>query len=214
MQTKTIIKIWLLSVNFEKLTSISLWGGKITALQTLDCDWSVHKFIEVNISELTDSNQILRNYFVCIHYHICEISSQITECKISASYDIIEINSLAITTLQHTVCKSARPPSYTGAPNFNNAPTSNTVHGLHQQFCNAIWATSAFTTGLTAVTKGFTAITNGLIAVTSGLTAVTNGLTVVTKGLTAVTKASQLSLRALQLSLRASQLPLRPHSCH
>ena len=26
-------------------------GGPITALQTLDCDWSLHKFIEMNFSK-------------------------------------------------------------------------------------------------------------------------------------------------------------------
>ena len=31
---------------------------QITGLQMLDCDWSVHKFIEVNFSKLMDSNQI------------------------------------------------------------------------------------------------------------------------------------------------------------
>ena len=44
----------------------------ITALQTLDCDWSVDKFIEVNFSKLTDNNQIITNHFDCIHYHLCK----------------------------------------------------------------------------------------------------------------------------------------------
>ena len=35
--------------------------GPITALQTLDCDWSVHKFIEVNFLKLADNNQIFWN---------------------------------------------------------------------------------------------------------------------------------------------------------
>ena len=48
-----------------------LMGGPITALQTLDCDWSVHKFIEVNFWKLTVGNQIFKNDFVCIHYHLC-----------------------------------------------------------------------------------------------------------------------------------------------
>ena len=59
--------------------------GPITVLQTLDCDWSVRKYIEVNFSKLTDNNQIFKNYFHCIHYHLCKIS-QIVECN--------EINSL------------------------------------------------------------------------------------------------------------------------
>ena len=45
------------------------------------CHWSVHKFIEVNFSKLTDCNQIFRNEFVSIHYHLGEISCQIIECK-------------------------------------------------------------------------------------------------------------------------------------
>ena len=45
------------------------------------CDWSVHNFIEVNFSKLTDSNQIFRIDFVNIHYHLGEISCQIIECK-------------------------------------------------------------------------------------------------------------------------------------
>ena len=120
MPTKSILKIWLLPVNFEKFTSINLWTDKSqhfkrstvigpsreihlykliegtnTALQTLDCEWSVHKFIEVNFSKLTDNNQIFRNVFDCIHYHICKIF-QIIQCKIFASYDFLEMNSCGL----------------------------------------------------------------------------------------------------------------------
>ena len=56
----------------------------ITAIQTLHCSWSVHKFIEVNFSKLTDNNKIFRNDFDCIHYHLCKISSKIIECKMFA----------------------------------------------------------------------------------------------------------------------------------
>ena len=35
--------------------------------------------MEMNFSKLTDTNQILRNDFVCIHYHLCKISVQIIE---------------------------------------------------------------------------------------------------------------------------------------
>ena len=41
----------------------------------------IDNFIEVNFSKLTDSNQIFRNDFVWIHYHLGKIS-QIIECKI------------------------------------------------------------------------------------------------------------------------------------
>ena len=55
MLTKSILKIWLLSVNFEKFASINLWGDQPwTALQMLDCDWSPQKLILVNISKLKD----------------------------------------------------------------------------------------------------------------------------------------------------------------
>ena len=69
----------------------------ITTLQTLDSDWAPHKFIEVNFSKLTDSNQIFRIDFVHIHYHLCEISTQIIEFKIFAPYDFLEMNSLVRT---------------------------------------------------------------------------------------------------------------------
>ena len=60
----------------------------ITALQTPDCDWLLHRFIEVNFSKLMDSDQIFRNYFVGLHYHLCKISSQIIECIIFAPYEL------------------------------------------------------------------------------------------------------------------------------
>ena len=55
-----------------KIHLYKLKEGPITVLQTFDCDWSVHKFIEVDLSKLTDSNQIFRIDFVSIHYHICK----------------------------------------------------------------------------------------------------------------------------------------------
>ena len=78
-------------VNPENLLAVRLlWEiqfykvieGPITALQTLDCDWSLDNFIEADLSKLTDSNQIFSNNFVSIHYHLCKISTQIIECKI------------------------------------------------------------------------------------------------------------------------------------
>ena len=53
----------------------------ITALQTLECDWSVHKFIEVNFSKLTDNHQIIRNDFVAwiitsVKYHLKLLSAK------------------------------------------------------------------------------------------------------------------------------------------
>ena len=73
---------------------MNLWNDQSQHLQTLDCDWSVHNFIEVNFSKLTDNNQIFRNDFDCIHYNLCKISSQTIECKIFAPYDFLEMNSV------------------------------------------------------------------------------------------------------------------------
>ena len=58
-----------------------------TAFQTPDCDWLLHSFIEVNFSKLPDSNQIFRNDFVCLYYHLFKISAQIIECVIFAPYE-------------------------------------------------------------------------------------------------------------------------------
>ena len=55
--------------------------GPITVERLKCCDWSVQMFIEVNFSKLTDNNQIFRNSFVGIHYHLGEISCQIIERK-------------------------------------------------------------------------------------------------------------------------------------
>ena len=52
MQSKTVLKIRLLSVNFDKYTSINYMDGQITVEHLKCCDWAVHKFIEVNFSKL------------------------------------------------------------------------------------------------------------------------------------------------------------------
>ena len=62
----------------------------ITALQTLDCDWSRSSCTQVNFSKITDNNQILRNGFECIHHQVCIISTQIIECIIFASFDFLQ----------------------------------------------------------------------------------------------------------------------------
>ena len=98
MLTKSILKIWLLSVNFE-IHLHKLMEGAITALQSLDGDWSVQKFIGVNFAKLTDNNQIFWNDFDCIHHHFCKLSSEIIECKIFAPYDFLEMNSISTYTL-------------------------------------------------------------------------------------------------------------------
>ena len=101
MLTKSILKIWLLSVNFKEIrlyifTEFTLFIYLTNHSQAFEvlCDWSSHKFIEVNFSSITDSNQIFRNDFVCNHYDLFKMSSQIIECKIFATYDFFDMNSL------------------------------------------------------------------------------------------------------------------------
>ena len=67
-------------VNFEKFTSINLWRDQLQ-FSVWSAVSSHHKFIKVNFSKLTDSNQIFRIDFVSIHYHLNKISCQIIECN-------------------------------------------------------------------------------------------------------------------------------------
>ena len=69
----------------------------ITGRITRDCDWLRHRLIEVNFSKLTDMNQIFRNEFVCLHYHLGKKPSQIIQCIIFAPYE------LTITTIDFMV---------------------------------------------------------------------------------------------------------------
>ena len=86
MLRKSMLKILLMSVNFEKFTSVNLWLTEDRAfcfrIERLKCCvWYPHKFIEVNFSKLRDSHQIFGIDFVSIYYHLCEISRQIIECN-------------------------------------------------------------------------------------------------------------------------------------
>ena len=85
MQSKPFLKIWLLSLNFENFTSINLWTDQsqssVWSERLKCCDWSVHKFIEMNLSKLKYINQMFRIDFVSIHFHLGEISCKIIECK-------------------------------------------------------------------------------------------------------------------------------------
>ena len=54
----------------------------------------IDKFAEVNFSKLTDSYQIFRNDFVCIHCDLCKISPQIIEYKIFGSVWTVYIYSI------------------------------------------------------------------------------------------------------------------------
>ena len=64
----------LLSVNFDKFNNVNEEHDQSQSniRRAVTCDWSRTSFIESNFSKLTDSNQIFRNDFVCITYHICE----------------------------------------------------------------------------------------------------------------------------------------------
>ena len=95
---------------------INLCRGPIRALQTLHCNWSPHKFAEVNFLNLADSNQIFRIDFVCIYYHLCEISSQIIECKIFAPYDFLAITLYNYLLYGTTINIPPQLPSTTTTP--------------------------------------------------------------------------------------------------
>ena len=84
----------------------------ITALQTVDCYWFVLKFIDMNFLKLTDNNQIFRNDFDCILYRLCTISYKITECKIFAPYDFLEMNSITTYSMLTPRTNSSRPLAY------------------------------------------------------------------------------------------------------
>ena len=43
-----------------------------------------------NFSMLTDNNKFFNNEFVCINYHLYNISIQIIECIIFAPYDFLQ----------------------------------------------------------------------------------------------------------------------------
>ena len=78
MQTMSSLKIWLLSVNFEKFTIVNYQSDRS---QFDECEAVICRSGTLYFSMLMDSKQIFRNYFICIHYHLCEISAHIVECK-------------------------------------------------------------------------------------------------------------------------------------
>ena len=61
MKLNKFLKIWLLSVNYEKFTFINLWSNQSQLhVWRFVIGWLFRRFIEVNFSKLTDSNQIFR----------------------------------------------------------------------------------------------------------------------------------------------------------
>ena len=76
------------------------------------------EFLKVN--GLSDSNQIFKNEFVFIYYHLCKVSSQIIYCIIFAPYE------LSLTTIYskekiYSMVKSSVLPFF---PNFNRLLSS------------------------------------------------------------------------------------------
>ena len=76
--------------NSDKLTDGPAILSAILAQHFKCC--TVHRFIEMYFSKLTNNNQIFRNDFDCIHHHLCKISCQIIECKIFDPYDFLQMN--------------------------------------------------------------------------------------------------------------------------
>ena len=72
MQIKSFQKIWLLCISFKEIHIYKLIAGPITALQMLNCHWSLYKFIEANFSKLMFINF----------------------SKLISPYDFLEMNSL------------------------------------------------------------------------------------------------------------------------
>ena len=103
--TKSFLKIWLLSVNFEKFTSIHLWSNQSQLGVWRACDWLLHSFIEVNFSKLTDNNQIFRDDFAAFII----TSKKIKFKLISANFflPMISCNELSITL--STLCLRSPP---------------------------------------------------------------------------------------------------------
>ena len=61
--------------------------------------------LEANFSMLAEANQIFRNDFDCIHYHICEICTQI----VAPNHELC--NNTLYLRFEHTVdIKIIRPP--------------------------------------------------------------------------------------------------------
>ena len=80
---KDIPEVLLLSVNFEKITSINLYGDKSqTSVWSAVIGPAMSLYYNVNFKNLMDSHRNHRINFISINYQHCEISYQIIECKI------------------------------------------------------------------------------------------------------------------------------------
>ena len=99
MLTKSILKIWLLSVlseiHLNKLmgTDQSQHFKYVTVRNIIDPSM-IHKLIEMNFSKLTDDSQIFRNDFDCIYYITSvKYHLKLLSAKFFGPYDFLEMNS-------------------------------------------------------------------------------------------------------------------------
>ena len=84
----------------------------ITALQTPDCDWLLHRFIEVNFSKLVDSNQI--SGMTLFAFIVISVKFQVKLMSAKKKNPRISCNELSITL--STLCKNL-----VNSSNFNVA---------------------------------------------------------------------------------------------
>ena len=78
--------------SYEDFTFINISRDRSQNSKRLTIYNALYKFTEVNFSKLTHNNEFFRNDFVCIHYRLWKILSQIIECKMFARYDFLKIN--------------------------------------------------------------------------------------------------------------------------
>ena len=78
MNSKSFLEIRVFFVNFKKFTSISQKNDQSQPSNHQTMIGSSYGLcIKASFSKLTDSNQILKNYFVGIHHHrLCKISTR------------------------------------------------------------------------------------------------------------------------------------------
>ena len=113
MQTKSFLKILLLSVYFEIITSVNLsWDQsqhfkRSTVRLSLSFSLSHSKFIYTGEFLKVNARQTNFQEWLCVHsLSLCKISSKFTECKIFVPYDFLEIS---LKVLLHTLLSLSIP---------------------------------------------------------------------------------------------------------
>ena len=145
-------------VNPENLVAVRLlWeihlykliDGPITALQTLDCDWSVHKFIFLQVNGQQPNFQ----EWLWLH-SLSPLQNIISNCwvKIFAHYDFLEINSLynyllyCGTSVQLLISNIRNSVSGTSVQSLNsniwNSVSGTSVQSLNSNIWNSVSGTS------------------------------------------------------------------------